>query len=277
MTDSDADLAPYADDLAIIAQASHDAFQLYRQLSPHRNESYDNLVEESIGIAESTTSAITTLLTKKLHLAAIVLTRVRLEQLIVFSYLVHERPEDGFQPYSRYAPIEEYRAMRGVVDDPFVAPHIPGPVDPDALNQKALDAQFGIDPGFDITNSKYQPKWTKLNLYSMSQRRDKLAATAGWLYSKHIPLASLYVAFYRTGSSPVHADGSMLGPPFWGKVKGLDGVERNAASFWSLLIPAYLAAYDSLQWYEALRWFGVACDTEFASLTSRLIEDDRGA
>ena len=276
MTNPNDDLAPYADALSTITQVSRDAYKLYTHLSPNRSEKYDDLVKQSVSIAHSITSAITSLLDQNLHIAAIALTRVRLEHVIVFSYLVHEKPEEGFGPYSRYAPIQEYRTMRAVLADEFLAPHIPAPVDLEALNTGALDAQLGIDPGFDITKGKYQPKWTSLDLPSMAQRRDKLAASVGWIYSKAVPLTSLYTAFYRIASSPVHGDASMLGTPFWGPLKGLDGVERDSASFWRLLIPSNLAAYDSLQCYEALRWLGVVCDTQFAALTRQLIED-RGA
>jgi len=226
-----------------------------------------------VEVAESTTTAINLLIDERLHLPALALTRVRFEQTVVFSYLLHEDPEIGLKPYSRFAPILEYQVADAVKSEPLFEPHVPAQLNLDDLKKKALAAQQEINPGFDITNGKLQAKWTKLDLYSMALRRDKRAQSSKWLASKILPLAPFYTALYKTGSSPVHANGSMLVPPLWGKVTGMDGsTQTDASTLWALGLPPYVTHYDLLECYEALRWAGVDCDEPFVQLAQRLIE-----
>lgn len=143
--------------------------------------------------------------------------------------------------------------------------------DPPILAWPVLGGNVNISPGFDIQDGKFQSKWTKLDLYSMALRRDKLAEASGWLMSKHLPIANLYTALYKTGSSPVHADGSMLVPPLWGALTSQDGKTTvDASVFWALAIPAYVTHYDLLSCYEALRWAGVDADAHFMELVRNL-------
>jgi uncharacterized protein DUF5677 len=269
-------LAEYNSALKIIRDVSREAYDLYHRLIPQQSTSsgkeHWNLVTRSVAVAESTSAAILSLIDQRYHLPALALTRVRFEQTVVLSYLLHEKPDMGFKPYARFAPITEYQVAEGVTADPLLAPHVPIQVDMAALKKKALDAQWAINPGFDIKNGKFQSKWTTLDLYSMALRRDKLAANSGWLISQHLPFANLYTALYKTGSSPVHADGSMLVPPLWGPVTGADGhTQTDASILWALALPAYVTHYDVLECYEALRWAGVNVDQEFVALTQKLI------
>ena len=269
-------LSQHSSDLEIIRAVSDEAFDLYRRLLPQKAPSdrkeYWNLATRFVAVARSTSDAISTLLAQGHHLPALALTRIRFEQTVVLSYLFHEQPAVGFKPYSRFAPITEYQVAEAVIADPVLSKTVPKQLDVEALKGKALDAQLEINPGFDMENGRFQSKWTKLDLYSMALRRDKLAETSGWFVSRHLPLANLYTALYKTASSPVHADGSMLVPPLWGILTASDGkTTADASVFWALALPAYVTHYDLIICYEVLRWAGVDAHKQFVDLAQKLV------
>ncbi len=275
MTDSAAFRAKHKDDVRQVQEVSEGALHLFHRLRPKAPETqparFRDIIFGSVEIGESTTRAITTLLAQDQHLPAIALVRVRLEQLIVASYLVHEQPEVGLKPYAAFVPITEYQVSKAVLAEPFLAPHVQGRIQVDDLRAKAFAAQLDINPGFDIKDGKLQAKWTPLDLYSMAVKRDTLVDKATFVISRHFPLAGLYTSFYKAASSVVHADASALASPFRGTLKSDDRtLEIDAATFWRLLLPALVMTYDLIQCYEGLRWTGLNCDREFLSLLSQL-------
>jgi hypothetical protein len=275
MTDSTAFRAKHAEDVRQIQDVSEGAFQLFHRLKPQAPGAeparFRDIIFGSVEVAESTTRAITTLLKQDQHLPVMALVRVRLEQLIVTSYLVHERPDVGLKPYAAFTPIREYRTAQAVLAEPFLAPHVQGRVQVDDLKAKAFAAQLDINPGFDIKEGKLQAKWTPLDLYSMAVKRDTLVDKDTFIISAGFALAGLYTSFYKTASCVVHADASALATPFRGTMKSDDGtIEIDAATYWSLALPVFVTTYDLVQCYEALRWSGLNCDPEFSSLVAKL-------
>src|SRR6266567_2655959 len=158
-------LARYFSELRVIRDVSNQSYALYRRLLPSKPAptklEHWELVTRSVAIAESTSAAISSLIDQRHHLPALAL-----------SYLVHEQPDIGLKPYSRFAPITEYRIAEAVTSEPMLAPHVPAQVNVDALKAKAVDAQLAINPGFDLQAGRFQSKWTSLDLYSMALRRD---------------------------------------------------------------------------------------------------------
>src|SRR5574341_251859 len=142
MTDSHP-LAEYASALDAIRDVSNQCYSLCQKLFPQdpsdlRREHWD-LVKRSVAVAKSTTAAILSLVDQRYHLPALALTRVRYEQTVVLSYLLHEKHHLGFKPYAQFAPITEYKVAHGVTNDPWLTPHVPVQVDIEAIKKKALD------------------------------------------------------------------------------------------------------------------------------------------
>jgi hypothetical protein len=226
---------------------------------------------DSVDVGESISHAVGWLIADAHVLPALALARVRLEQVIVTSYLVYENPDIGLKAYAAFAPITEYRLAQAVLSDEFLAPHVQDRIQVDALKKKAFAAQADINAGFDLVAGKLQSKWTTLDLYAMALKRDALVASSGFNVSRVFPLAALYTSLYKTASSVVHADASALGPPFRGIVTSDDStLQISAAAFWRLALPVSLVTFDLLQCYEALRWSGVACDNEFLAIAAKL-------
>src|SRR3989442_10372929 len=223
MTDSAAFRAKHEDDVRQIQEVSEGAVQLFHRLRPQAPQTqparFRDIIFGSVEVGESTTRAITTLLEQDQHLPAIALVRVRLEQLIVASYLVHEQPEAGLKPYAAFVPITEYQVGKAVLAEPFLGPHVQEHIQVDDLKAKAFAAQLDIHPGFDIKDGKLQAKWTLLDLYSMAVKRDTLVDKATFAISRHFPLAGLYTSFYKAASCVFHADATALAPPFRGTLK----------------------------------------------------------
>jgi hypothetical protein len=275
VTDAAALTEQHAELLRQIAAASDEVFSTFHRLAPappvpdplkHRA-----IVMDSVEVGESVSHAAWSLIgTGSVH-PALALARVRLEQIIVMSYLILENPDVGFKAYAAFAPITEYRTAEAVLSDDFLSPRLQDRIKLDELKAKALSAQTEINPGFDLVAGKLQSKWTALDLYSMALRRDTLISNSHFVASRLFPLAAVYIAIYKTASSVVHADGSALGFPFRGTGNSADrSLTIDAATFWKLALPPHLVTFDFIQCYEALKWAGVNCDREFLSIAKQL-------
>ena len=104
-----------------------------------------------------------------LCLPAFSLTRVRLEQTIICSYLLFEDEKIGLRPFVAYIPIGHHKATRIVMDDSSLAKQL-SHIDLSVMENEAVKAQQEFTPSFSINNDKFERKWTKLDLRSMAKR-----------------------------------------------------------------------------------------------------------
>jgi hypothetical protein len=200
-----------------------------------------------------TSRAVELLRRSGLELAALALVRVRLEETIVSSYLINENSQELYRRYFEFGPINDLRMARAATKDAYLATHMATQINLEELEQRASVVEASFNPGFTIEGGMFTPKWTSLDLYSMAVRRDQLASNRKPDLATVTPLASLYTSLYRTASSVVHSDGSVISSPFVGALKGADGVMRDCALFWRMSIPSYLLACDNVQCTEMLR------------------------
>lgn len=224
-----------------------------------------------VDAAESTSLGLRLLASWGLHLPAIAIARVRLEQLITCSYLIHEPDPRVLDKYARFAAVTELRAAEAIQSEPSLAPFSHSQLNMDELRSKAA-AALGA-----AASKKPPKKWTSLDLRSMAQKRDKLAFASDFKLAK-VPLAALYTGLYTSGSGVAHADPVTLQQPFRGELSSANGSLRISASeFWARALSGYLVACDLTQCYEVLRWYGIECDNDFLPLVHRLTQDKRGA
>jgi Family of unknown function (DUF5677) len=177
MAEPEEDALSGAEDAATeLANASGQAFETFRtsvqglDLSTIKN--YHRSLVEMVGHAEETSRAIGQLREASLMLPALALLRVRLEQTIICSYLLHEESDEIYHRYFSFGPITEYRTLSEVLKRPELAEHTLGRVDMDAMRTAALQVERSFNAGFDIQRGKFTSKWTALDLYSMALRRD---------------------------------------------------------------------------------------------------------
>ena len=217
--------------------------------------------------AETTSVALRHANSWALNLPAFALTRVRLEQAIVCSYLIHEDESLGLRPFMAHIPIGEHRGVVAAMEDPDLAPHLASQVNPDTTLSRAVDAQRELDPDFDVADDKLSRSWTKLDLRSMARRRDELVARIDPRPGNR--LEAHHVSIYKVASSVVHADGSSLSFRFMDGI-AIDGEPPvlMALPSWAVVVAASTAHYDILQVSEILDYLGCASKTDLAGLST---------
>ncbi len=217
-----------------------------------------------------TTSFSTRLLTSWcLILQALALARVRLEQPIVSSYLVHEKQELALDPFVRYLPISRYRHVKDALKQPSLEMHFPSNIDIEKTKLDAIRAQKELNADFEAASERFQRKWTDLDLLAMVQRRDSLAATSSKLSRHRLELD--YISLNKAASSIVHSDCASLSYDYL-EIFFLDkdqpGVLMPKPS-WALIVASFCAHHDILQFFEILNWLGIETEADYANLQQK--------
>lgn len=221
--------------------------------------------------AETTSFSIRLSNSWALCLPAFASTRIRLEQLIVCSYLLHEDENVGLAPFVQYIPIGSHKGLRVAMEDPSLARELVKIVDMTLSEAEAVKAQEALTPGFSLKNDKFQRAWTNLDLRSMAKRRDKLA-NSRHQNLKH-SLEREYISIYKVGSSIVHADCSSLSYNFLDLFPSPPGQPvLMAVPSWAVIVTASTAHYDVLQCYEILEWLGISTADRYSQLMTDWLE-----
>ena len=206
--------------------------------------------------AETTSSSIFLLIQKGLTLQALALLRLRSEQVIVNSYLIHEEPEKALKPFVYHMSVKRYRNSKLAESDPKVKENLDPKFHSSNFKQQAVEAQVELDPTFDQESEKFQRGWTKLDLLSMAITRDKITETLD-LISKR-PLQIVYKGIYPLTSGIVHCDMSAISKDFL-KIFYLEkekpGVLMPVPS-WAIITAGYCCMVDVIQTHETLKWLG---------------------
>jgi hypothetical protein len=219
-------------------------------------------------LAQSTSWSIRLLTSWEATLPAVALARVRLEQVILCSYLIHEETHVALRPYLNHLQIEQFLNNKEAIKNPTLKPQL-DPKAHEELQKAAIEAKKKIDASYDGSpESLNRSKWTRLDLLSMAKRRDVL--TKGSPNICHHPLELSYLAFYRDFSSLVHSGGMALSPEFLAMVQ-ID--EKNCflapRPVWSRYLMMVLATWDILQVFELLTNMQMTCEKELKELHDR--------
>jgi hypothetical protein len=219
-----------------------------------------------MGYQAKTTSLATRLANSwALSLPALALVRVRLEQTIIWSFLIHEKEEDGLGPFVAYIPIGHHKDLKAAMADPMLSAQLTALFDLGSSETEALKAQQDLAPNLSLEADKLQRNWTKLDLRSLAKRRDTLVSSSGPLQRNS--LEREYLSFYKVASSVVHADCSSLSYAFLDifQAPGTPPVLMTLPS-WALIVAAATAYYDLLQCCEILGRLGINATEEYQSL-----------
>lgn len=267
---------PYSrwENIAAFSEISEKAFALFDQLISENwsllSRPVHHLFLRMVYQAKTTSLAIRLNNSWSLSLPAFALTRVRLEQTIICSYLIHEEESSGLSRFVEFIPIQHYKRTKIVMEDASLAEHLSN-VDLNTMENAATQAQTKFSPGFSIVNDKFERNWTKLDLRSIAKRRDSLVAQSSSIL-KH-SLEREYITIYKEASSMVHADSSSLSFAFLDLFKLPSGQPvLMALPSWALIVSATTSHYDILQCYEVLRWIGISADQEYQDLMGEWIK-----
>jgi hypothetical protein len=197
-----------------------------------------------------------------LVLPALALVRVRLEQLIICSYLLHEKEEVGLSNFVTRIPIQQFLHHKAAIENPDLKKELSKIMDVNKSKTEAIKAQEKLTPGFSIDNDDLQRNWTKLDLRSMAKRRDRLASAV----NKKSPekLEREYVSIYKVSSSIVHAECSSMSYAFLDLFGTPEtGAVLMAVPSWALIVTACTSHYDMLQCCEILNYLGIPMKGEY--------------
>ncbi|MEL7590601.1 MAG: DUF5677 domain-containing protein [Anaerolineaceae bacterium] len=161
------------------------------------------LLYRFVVLGESTSDSVRLLLNYNCVVPALMLIRIRLEQVIIFSYLTNEDPTIGILNFVKFLPSSNARIVKGVLDNKQLVDHF-----------KNYFQKYAISDENESSNSEldFKRKWTDLDLLSMAKRRDDLVKNDEFLVG--CELEPEYAAFYRMFSSLVHCDISAITDSF---------------------------------------------------------------
>ena len=122
-------------------EISRRAFEIYHEkVSPENSKRFrpvHHLFLRELYLAETTSFSIRLLTSWAMILPALALARVRLEQTIVCSFIVHEDEAKGLEPFVKFIPIGDYMNTRAALSDSGIAKEI-GSVDLAKLQARQL-------------------------------------------------------------------------------------------------------------------------------------------
>jgi hypothetical protein len=219
-------------------------------------------------LAENTSWSARLLVSWDAPLPAIALGRVRLEQIVVCSYLIHEDTDAALTPYLMHYPIDSYKSNKEAIKNAQLK-HFLSEDAHDATFQAAFAAKQRIDATFDGSiSSLNRSKWTELDLLSMAKRRDML--TKDTKNISRYPLELSYLSFYRDFSSMVHSGSLSISPEFVALAHTEDGHWQIAANpIWPQYLMMTLSTWDILHVFELLSAMEIDREVELKALHSR--------
>jgi len=247
-------MGPYAKWMQSFLDISTRAFDLLETLiQPEivdRNSLARRVIYDLSLHAEATSIAARVALTYSLSVPAFALARVRLEQCIVASFLIHAPEDEGMSRYLFHIPIQLFKAVQKHEK------HFQTDKDLSFLEQRAAEAQQAL-VGAQFREAKFERHWTQLELSKMAEQRDVIAAAKlgiPWRleddYWKFYPLASL--AVHSAGDAMLFAGGMHEPELFSGQKYPYTQPDRARA------LAGAVARYDVIQCAEALARLGIA-------------------
>lgn len=145
---------------------------------------------------------------------AYALLRIRLEQLIISSYLLHADVNEGIEAFKKYEPILEYDLLKAnnKNDNLKLALSSLFPNVNLDYEKRMNDLKKIIESSYEIKDGKIKRKWTNLQINQLAEERDKLIDPNDKISS--IKLLDLYNTIYKISSSIVHSDVASISSNF---------------------------------------------------------------
>ena len=217
--------------------------------------------------ALNTSYSVRLLTTYAQPIEAYALLRVRLEQVILCSYLIHAEPEKGLIPYIQDVGRVGYRSFQSLDQDPelrdLLVELIPWKIN--EAKAEALRNERLIDPDFDLEKDKLKRKWTNLSVYDMALHRDRAVPEDKPPMS--VKLTRFYLGLYKPASIIVHSDTGSLTENFITLNPTAGGGKQLGPHTGYIPLNLINAAYlDLIQNYEMLHFLGKGGKSRIADL-----------
>ena len=179
------------------------------------------------------------------------LLRIRFEQLIVSSYLIHSSHEDGFAAFNSDIGRTDYRYANAIKNiDPNIYATIES-IFSEKIEESKIDAHFNElmnDPEYDFEEDKIKKSWCPHNKFKMCELRDKQSDKNDLISS--IRFTHLYLSIYKSASLFVHSEPAILTNNFLANHNGI-AIPNNLMVITNLI---NLAQLDLIQTYEVIKY-----------------------
>jgi hypothetical protein len=242
-------MGPYAKWVDRFIEISAKAFTLLESIKCPEPTNFESLSRKTLFdlsvMAETTSICMQFAVSHSLQVPAFALTRVRLEQCIVSSFLIHAPEEEGMRRYLNHLPIQMYDVAKKR------GPHFGFGAVTASVERQAREAQQVLAPRGEFKDGRFERTWSRLKLWEMAKQRDALAKNSSPLpwpledeYWRLYPLTSLFVH----GASETVVELGELHEPELGSGKHYPYmVPRRARE-----IMGAVAKLDLIQAYETL-------------------------
>jgi len=233
-------------------------------------KSQDNrIINLLLNNAKNTSFSIRLLSTWGQPIEGFALLRIRLEQLIVSSYLINEEPAKGLEPFKKFHPVIEYSLLKAndKNDNLKLALSNIVPELANGYNTRMKEIQKNIEKCFEISDDTYKRKWTNLFINQLAEHRDKLINNNNEI--SKIKLLDYYNTIYKIASSIVHSDIASLSADFI-TTDGKGMLKPQELYIFTNLIT--LVQFDIIQCYESAKYLKLNIDNKFVELNEEYLE-----
>lgn len=254
--------------LEIFDSIGEEAFQTFKRLLlAHKQEHvWHGLFYRLAYQARVTGQALRLNNRSDLVLPAVALLRVRLEQLIVCSYLLCEERVLGIQPFLLHVSIKRHKNLSSILKDDTLAASLPS-LNAADIKKRAHKAQAQLRSNYNPDTDAFQREWTKLKLPEMAERRDKLTTNGHTL--QNFSLSREYLVIYKLACSVVHSDCFSCSFDFLEERDRSDPLSYQAIEHWSWTAAISATHYDILQFFEILAYLKIDDAGAFTALEAK--------
>lgn len=234
------------------------------------HQNYNHVFNNICCIAKNTSYSIRLLSSWGQPIEAYMLLRIRLEQLINCSYLIHEMPNIGILAYTNYYPKIHKQILNSLESDKMLNDSLKNlfPQLFDNLGEKIKSAENHINRELQKGDLLSQNNWTKYSIRDRAKERDKLAQNTDDI-SKN-SLQELYVNIFKVSSSVVHSDAAAVTNNFY-TVNGNGILIPQMHYIYISLI--YNALMDIIECHELSIKFGLDLKQKYHELYNNFLRD----
>ncbi len=228
--------------------------------------SYKYIMKELLKYSFETSQSLRLVLSHGIVRSAYAFLRVRLEQMIVSSYLIHSDKKEGLDNFILQSGISLYKNYTSTASfSDFTKETMDTLLLAIGVNEKyykdlANIAQKEKRSDFNPESEKYDRDWTSLDLRSMAKKRDKLVSETDELFST--PIEHYYSSLYKGGNSVIHSDVIIVSSSFFPSMN----------SMWYKILALNNSYFDMVQCYEISKFLEFDFIKEFTQLNQEYFD-----
>lgn len=233
-------------------------------------QNYNYVFNNICCIAKNTSFSIRLLSSWMQPIEAYMLLRIRLDQLINCSYLIHEKPEIGILAYMKYYPKIHKQILNSLQSDELLKDSLKKlfPQLFDNLGDKIKIAENHISQELQKDDLLSQSNWTKYSIRDRAKERDKLVQSADDVLKNS--LENLYVNIFKVSSSVVHSDAAAVTNNFYTVNESGILIPQMHYVYISII---YNALMDIIECYELSTKFGFDLKQKYHELYNDFLRD----